>query len=238
LSFAITCGLELYVKEKVELDKFDINTKPGRPLLHYAVESLSKCYDKKSSTQASPRIVRFLLEKGANPNQQFEYFSSWQQTLADMYHFYADYPYQFEDTCLDILLLLLQFGAEPNESVKITQGKGKETEYDDCSALRVIIETFSSVPDRRARDLMDKMLSTGATLTAEDVQKNPALAPYKTNRPREEKGIEESRSAVEGIATISQDHLAVGNKRGILEMLRIQNPLLRRRLRSSSANKS
>lgn len=79
LSFAVKCGLEQYVQEKLSTAAASVLAKQGRPLLEYAMWPLPAWSPLFGGT--NPRITRSLLEGGAVPNQEFDGFTPWANAL-------------------------------------------------------------------------------------------------------------------------------------------------------------
>lgn len=115
LAFAIRCGWELYVVEKLEEHGDGLPTERGRPLLDYAVRPEPK--DSPYTFGVNPNIVKCLLEHGADPNLEFNGYSAWSNAL---YHvlreaFDADFRrYDLPTYALqvvEVMKLLLAYGA-------------------------------------------------------------------------------------------------------------------------------
>lgn len=134
LALAIRANLKHYVMVKCERIGNELPRKVGRPLLDYS------CWPGTSLSSASfaidPEITEFLLRSGADPNEKFNGFSSWQNALFACFN----KPHEW---WLKTVLLLLEHGSDPNAFVqtKLKMGYPKlkderETRY---SALYVLL---------------------------------------------------------------------------------------------------
>jgi len=109
LAFAVRGGLELYVAAKFKKHGMSLISKKGRPLLDYA------CRPEPGYSgwinAIDPKIVDILLRNGSDPNEKFNGFTPWQNTLYK--------PNGIEGArLLQIVLLLLQNGADVNAYVE------------------------------------------------------------------------------------------------------------------------
>jgi hypothetical protein len=132
LAFAIRCGWELYVTEKLREHGSGLPTKRGRPLLDYAVypEPVRSPY----VYGMNQKIVKCLLEHGANPNATFDGYSAWSNALSyvDMNAFHI--RLRRHDIVahalqvMEVMKLLLAYGADKKAPCTSTSGETSAAE--------------------------------------------------------------------------------------------------------------
>jgi hypothetical protein len=127
LAFAIRCGWELYVTEQLSEYESGLPEKQGRPWLDYAVrpEPVYSPY----VYGMSPKIVKCLLEHGADPNAEFNGYSAWSNALYYVVKERCDAVNRREDVDLyalqviEVMKLLLAYGASKKASCVLKSGK-------------------------------------------------------------------------------------------------------------------
>jgi hypothetical protein len=116
LAFAIRCGWDLYVAEKLSEHGSGLPAKQGRPWLDYAVRP-EPVYSRHVYGM-NPKIVKCLLEHGADPNAKFNGYSAWSNALYYMVKKRFDAVLRRKDTAahalqvLEVMKLLLAHGAD------------------------------------------------------------------------------------------------------------------------------
>lgn len=115
LAFAIRCGWELYVVEKLKEHGGGLPIKKGRPLLDYAVCPMPS--HSPFSDGMSLNIVKCLLEHGADPNVEYNEYSAWSNAL----HYVHTYVFRtvpwagggaYALQVVEVMKLLLAYGAD------------------------------------------------------------------------------------------------------------------------------
>jgi hypothetical protein len=106
LALAISCGLEIYPKQKLESNPSLVSEKKGRPLLSYA---LHRSRDEEPCVKhPSVELTRIMLEQGASPNQMFGGSSVWGNFLSDFHSYASTYAC---GEWLEAARLLIRYGA-------------------------------------------------------------------------------------------------------------------------------
>ena len=150
LAFAIRCGWELYVMEKLKEHGKGLPAKRGRPLLDCAVfpePTPSEYVD-----GMNPKIVNCLLEHGADPNVKFNGYSACSNAL------YWIFKYGFDDkpqgdvvACalqvVEVMKLLLAYGADKKSSCT---SQSRRT-----SAAEVVRRAIRLLDDRFPQEVRD-----------------------------------------------------------------------------------
>lgn len=157
LAFAIRCGWELYVVEKLEEHGNGLPAKRGRPLLDYAV--LPKPTYSPYVYGMNPNIVKCLLEHGADPNMKFNGSSAWSNTL----YYVTDHGFDIRRRrdnlaahalqVVEVMKLLLAYGAAKkayctSESKKISAAQ----------VLRLAIARLNNRFPQEVRDGLQEVL--------------------------------------------------------------------------------
>jgi hypothetical protein len=158
LAFAIRCGWELYVVEKLNEHGKGLPAKQGRPLLDYAVHP-EPVYPSFVYGMSS-NIVRCLLDHGADPNVKFNGCSAWSNTL----RYIAKYGFQIslrqDDIAMhalqvvEVMKLLLAHGAAKTESCIFESGKRSAAD-----AVRLAIGLIDSTFPKEVRDGLQGILA-------------------------------------------------------------------------------
>jgi hypothetical protein len=151
LAFAIRCGWELYVAEKLKEHGSGLPAKRGRPLLDYAVrpEPTHSPY----VYGMSSKIVKCLLEHGADPNATFNGYSAWSNAL----HFVDDSLFETvlrrDDIAahalqvVEVMKLLLAYGAAKDAPCISRSGK--------TSAAEVVKLAIAGLDDEFPQEVRD-----------------------------------------------------------------------------------
>ena len=114
-------GLDTYVKEEIEVYKYKLEERIGRPLLHFFFDL---CYTRYRVPNMD--VLRLLLRHGAKPNEVFDEKTSWEYALLAIEHLVHN-CIETPKNWTEPLMVLLEHGAIPN----------RKTVYSD-SALMVI----------------------------------------------------------------------------------------------------
>ena len=105
LGKAITNGLNLYVRQKLEGNTIYSKEVYGRPPLHYAIQAKPIGVD----------MVRLLLQYGASPNQEYDGTSPWSQVLSIIQHIEPKRkPNDANGDWAELIGVLIYAGAEPH----------------------------------------------------------------------------------------------------------------------------
>jgi hypothetical protein len=147
LSLAIFFELYSYVRGKLETE--EKVQKKGRPLLHYFLDS-------SFSREGSLDMVRFLCSKGCHPNDEFNSRTTWEYYLINFYNHRAVWAGWRYD---DVLILLLDYGADPNQSVNLRDYQ--------CCALHIMLSKHT-LPYERLKTVLEEMLRLDARVDAKD----------------------------------------------------------------------
>lgn len=150
LAFAIRCGWELYVVEKLKEHGNGLPAKRGRPLLDYAV---------RPEPTYSPyvygmnfKIVKNLLEHGADPNVTFNGYSAWSNALYWMFKNGFKGKLQNDIVAyalqvVEVMKLLLAYGADKKAFCTSKWGR--------TSAAEVVRSASSDLDDRFPQEVRD-----------------------------------------------------------------------------------
>jgi hypothetical protein len=177
-AFFILCvmhGLFHYVKHQLDQDDSLIKHDFGLSLLRFAVlPSPMTLFD----WRRSPRLVRLLLDRGADVNVRDDESTPWEATVGCVYHDlrrsfnYARWPLSGAERMIaeqwcDIVEAFVKHGADPNAK-QVSGNWGVIDEYDSSKArisfpLWVIKETFSKwIPERGLElEMLLKQMAAG-----------------------------------------------------------------------------
>ncbi|KAK8099753.1 uncharacterized protein PG998_012994 [Apiospora kogelbergensis] len=109
MDVAIGFGLLGYLKEYLTQDI--VHTKTGRPLLCKALQQSAWRYDKGMASHNDVEVVRLVLDRGANPNEEWDGVSVWARFLELLLN---DNPNPIRcHFCLKTVKLLLERSADP-----------------------------------------------------------------------------------------------------------------------------
>lgn len=150
LAFAIRCGWELYVVEKVKEHGNGLPAKRGRPLLDCAVRP-EPTYSE-YVYGINPKIVKCLLEHGADPNVKFNGYSAWSNALYWIFKHGSNDKLQddvvvYALQVVEVMKLLLAYGADKKSSCT---WKSRRT-----SAAEVVRLAVSGLDDRFPQEVRD-----------------------------------------------------------------------------------
>jgi len=129
LAQAIQARLRLYVEEKLNSEPRLLNQKKGRPLLDYALRSkvISPIQLPLQRTNIDVEIVKYLLSKGANPNQRVHHLDSrtvWNLFLLECHDAFsrqnADRSSE-ANKVPEVAKMLIENGANPNLRCEVGQ---------------------------------------------------------------------------------------------------------------------
>lgn len=139
LAFAASYGLIKYVRTKIEANPTALAAPRRRPLACYAIDA---GWHIPGSRVPHTSIVRYLLNKGARLDQIFEGKTLWQFAVTCACDDGLERP-ESRDRWLELLQLLLGFGADPNlqKSIKIVQSVGNRLHF-EASSLLVLTDLF------------------------------------------------------------------------------------------------
>ncbi|KAK2022108.1 hypothetical protein LX32DRAFT_630495 [Colletotrichum zoysiae] len=112
-AFAVRYGLCYYVRARLQMPGLKSIDKPGRPLLDYACRPEPLYPHWRRGTD--PRVVKALLQHGADPNKKFNGFSPWQNA------WYTFWRKRQDAELLQVLELLLAYGADPNAWIEVSK---------------------------------------------------------------------------------------------------------------------
>lgn len=157
LAFAIRCGWELYVVEKLEEHGNGLPEKRGRPLLDYAVrpEPTYSPY----VYGMNPNIVKCLLEHGAGPNMKFNGYSAWSNTLYYVARYGVDALLRRDNLAahalqvVEVMKLLLAYGAAKNAYCT-----SKSEKIPAAQVLRSAISRLGNAFPQEVRDWLQEVL--------------------------------------------------------------------------------
>lgn len=107
LSVAIKDELYSYVEEALVTRDVAVLKKQGRPLLHYAIE-------RSYSLDRRLKMMRLLFSKGCRPESEFNFRSTWEYFLVDIYVRPSQWMTSEDDACA---LLFSEYGADLNQQV-------------------------------------------------------------------------------------------------------------------------
>ncbi|KAM0436643.1 hypothetical protein ACHAPT_002352 [Fusarium lateritium] len=157
LSLAVRHGLIRFVKEN-ETVSSSIKSKPGRPLLDYALRPGCKAlgFDKDLELRRSSEMVAFLLDKGARPSQKVTGKSLMEHFAWDL----ADDPCE-EETAKIIVLLLpyvreCKLEAESLKRLRDTLGDathGRDVEEEVEKATQFLYRLYHEASQGRMQDM-------------------------------------------------------------------------------------
>lgn len=165
LAFATFYGLMKYVKTKIEANPTALARWRRRPLACYAIDA---GMDMTGTRVPHTSIVRYLLEKDARLDQIFEGKTLWQFTVTCACgHVWARSDYR--DGWVELLQLLLGFGADPNVQNTLIISNAEGTRYHvEASSLLVLTDLFrNSLSDGNVQQLLAAVKSR-STITPDD----------------------------------------------------------------------
>ncbi|KAF4826608.1 Vegetative incompatibility protein HET-E-1 [Colletotrichum tropicale] len=137
--FAITVryGLRHYVQSRLRSSRQRSIHKPGRPLLDYACGS-EPAYQVWSRA-SDARIVKALLQHGADPNKLFNEFSPWQNAWYAVW-----FGRGLRHKIVPILEVLLANGADPNAYIEFSKRLAKRVWQDRRLSVLLVALKFRS----------------------------------------------------------------------------------------------
>jgi hypothetical protein len=158
LAFAIRCGWELHVVEKLNEHRSGLPAKQGRPLLDYAIrpEPMYSAY----VYGMNPKIVLCLLERGADPNAEFNGYSAWSNALYSVARYRFDVASRRDDIAIyalqvaEVMKLLLAYGATKKASCVLD-----EIETSAADAVHLAMATLDHRFPQEVRNELREVLA-------------------------------------------------------------------------------
>jgi hypothetical protein len=117
LILAIDGNLALYVIHRLSSKPHLVHQQIcGRPLLYYALNPPSLSFGAKSSSMGrpNPKIVEFLLDRGANPNERLSPWTTWGHFLHNIYQRQALCDASEKKIWFEVVYAMLMHCADPD----------------------------------------------------------------------------------------------------------------------------